>query len=168
MIGKKLPFTKEQIEKITAEYPTPFHIYDEKGMRAYARMFNDAFSWNEGFKEYYAIKAAPNPFLMKLLRKEGLGIDCSSMAELVLAERTGMRGEEIMFTSNDTPAEEFRKAAELGAIINLDDIEHIDYLEKHAASQLISLGTIPEPEGRQHHHRESGRIEVWFYTRTAF
>ncbi len=140
MIGKKLPFTKEQIEKITAEYPTPFHIYDEKGMRAYARMFNDAFSWNEGFKEYYAIKAAPNPFLMKLLRKEGLGIDCSSMAELVLAERTGMRGEEIMFTSNDTPAEEFRKAAELGAIINLDDIEHIDYLEKHAGlPELICL-----------------------------
>ena len=140
MIGKKLPFTKEQIEKITAEYPTPFHIYDEKGMRAYARMFNEAFSWNEGFKEYYAIKAAPNPFLMKLLRKEGLGIDCSSMAELVLAERTGMRGEEIMFTSNDTPAEEFRKAAELGAIINLDDIKHIDYLEKQAGlPELICL-----------------------------
>jgi diaminopimelate decarboxylase len=140
MIGKKLPFTKEQIEKITAEYPTPFHIYDEKGMRAYARRFNEAFSWNEGFKEYYAIKAAPNPFVMKLLRKEGLGIDCSSMAELVLAERTGMRGEEIMFTSNDTPAEEFRKAAELGAIINLDDIKHIDYLEKHAGlPELICL-----------------------------
>lgn len=140
MIGKKLPFTKEQIEQITKIYPTPFHIYDEKGMLAYARKFNEAFSWNEGFKEYYAIKAAPNPFLMKLLRKEGLGIDCSSLAELVLAERMGMRGEEIMFTSNDTPAEEFRKAVELGAIINLDDIKHIDYLEKHAGlPELICL-----------------------------
>jgi len=132
MIGKKLPFTKEQIEKVTEKYPTPFHIYHEKGMIEYARKFNAAFSWNEGFKEYYAIKAAPNPFLMKLLRKEGLGIDCSSMAELVLAERLGMRGEEIMFSSNDTPAEEFQKAAELGAIINLDDIKHIEYLEKTA------------------------------------
>jgi diaminopimelate decarboxylase len=140
MIGKKLPFTKEQIEQITETYPTPFHIYDEKGMIAYARKFNEAFSWNEGFKEYYAIKAAPNPFLMKLLRKEGLGIDCSSMAELVLAERLGMRGEEIMFTSNDTPAEEFRKATELGAIINLDDIKHIEYLEKHVGlPQLVCL-----------------------------
>lgn len=140
MIGKKLPFTKEQIEQISKTYPTPFHIYDEKGMTAYARKFNEAFSWNEGFKEYYAIKAAPNPFLMKLLRKEGLGIDCSSMAELVLAERVGMRGEEIMFTSNDTPAEEFRKARELGAIINLDDIKHIEYLEEHAGlPDLICL-----------------------------
>jgi diaminopimelate decarboxylase len=140
MIGKKLPFTKEQIEQIIKTYPTPFHIYDEKGMIAYARKFNEAFSWNEGFKEYYAIKAAPNPFLMKLLRKEGLGIDCSSLAELVLAERVGMRGEEIMFTSNDTPAEEFKKAAELGAIINLDDIKHIEYLEKHAGlPELICL-----------------------------
>ncbi len=132
MIGKKLPFTKAQIEEIAKTYPTPFHLYDEKGILAYVRKFNEAFSWNEGFKEYYAIKAAPNPFLMKLLRKEGLGIDCSSMAELVLAERVGMRGEEIMFTSNDTPAEEYEKAAGLGAIINLDDISHIPYLEKHA------------------------------------
>jgi len=140
MIGKKLPFTKEQIEQIIKTYPTPFHIYDEKGMIEYARRFNGAFSWNEGFKEYYAIKSAPNPFLMKLLRKEGLGIDCSSMAELVLAERVGMRGEEIMFTSNDTPAAEFKKAMELGAVINLDDVKHIEYLEKHAGlPELICL-----------------------------
>lgn len=132
MIGKKLPFTKEQIEQIIEKHPTPFHIYDEKGMVEYARKFNEAFSWNEGFKEYYAIKAAPNPFLMKLLRKEGFGIDCSSMAELVLAEKLGMRGEEIMFTSNDTPAYEYQKAVELGAIINLDDISHINFLETHA------------------------------------
>ncbi|MFV0377331.1 MAG: diaminopimelate decarboxylase family protein [Mangrovibacterium sp.] len=132
MIGKKLPFTKEQIEKIIETHPTPFHIYDEKGMMEYARYFNEAFAWNEGFKEYYAIKAAPNPYLMKLLRGQNFGIDCSSMAELVLAERLGMRGDEIMFTSNDTPAYEFQKAIELGAIINLDDISHIDFLEQVA------------------------------------
>jgi diaminopimelate decarboxylase len=131
MRGKKLPFSKEQLESIIANYPTPFHLYDEKGMVEFARYFNECFSWNEGFKEYYAIKAAPNPYLMKLLYQQGFGIDCSSLAELVLAERVGLRGEEIMFTSNDTPAEEFQKAMELGAIINLDDISHIDYIEKH-------------------------------------
>lgn len=140
MREKKLPFDKEKLEQITEKHPTPFHIYDEKGMLDYAKKFTDAFSWNEGFKEYYAIKAAPNPFLMKLLRKQGFGIDCSSMAELLLAEKLGMRGEEIMFTSNDTPAYEFQKAKELGAIINLDDIKHIEYLEKHAGlPELISF-----------------------------
>ncbi|MBN2484667.1 MAG: diaminopimelate decarboxylase [Bacteroidales bacterium] len=132
MKGKHIPFTKEQIEKIIEAHPTPFHIYDEKRMVEYARYFIDSFSWNKGFKEYYAIKAAPNPYLMKILWQQGFGIDCSSMAELVLAEKLGMRGEEIMFTSNDTPAEEFQKAVELGAIINLDDISHIDFLEKVA------------------------------------
>lgn len=132
MSEKKLPFSQEKLKEIIALYPTPFHLYDEKGMREYARRFNEAFSWNNGFKEYYAIKAAPNPYLMKILRKEGFGIDCSSMAELELAERLGMRGDEIMFTSNDTPAYEFLKARELNAIINLDDISHIAYLEKHA------------------------------------
>lgn len=127
---KALPFTKEQIEKIIESYPTPFHIYDEKGIVEYARYFRNSFSWNEGFKEFYAIKAAPNPFLMKVLRNEGFGIDCSSMAELVFAEKLGMRGEEIMFTSNDTPAYEYEKAVELGAVINLDDISHIDFLEE--------------------------------------
>src|ERR1035437_9995757 len=132
MTEKLLPFTKEKLEEIIEKYPTPFHIYDEKAIRAYARKFLKAFSWNEGFKEYYAIKAAPNPYLMKILQSEGFGIDCSSLAELELAERVGMRGEEIMFTSNDTPAEEFVTAKQLGAIINLDDISHIAYLEKHA------------------------------------
>jgi diaminopimelate decarboxylase len=132
MKGKTLPFSKEQLEKIIEKTPTPFHIYDEKGMIEYARYFNQCFDWNEGFKEYYAIKAAPNPYLMKILRKEGFGIDCSSMAELAIAEKVGLRGEEIMFTSNDTPAEEYKKAIELGAIINLDDISHIDYLDKNA------------------------------------
>jgi len=132
MEGKTLPFSKEQIEEIITKYPTPFHIYDEKRMVEYARYFNQCFEWNEGFKEFYAIKAAPNPYLMKILKKEGFGIDCSSMAELVLAEKVGMRGEEIMFTSNDTPAEEYKKAIELGAIINLDDISHIDFLKECA------------------------------------
>jgi diaminopimelate decarboxylase len=130
MNEKKIPFTKEELKVITEKYPTPFHIYDELGMREYARKFIHAFSWNPGFKEYYAIKSAPNPFLMKILRQEGFGIDCSSMAELVLAEKVGMRGEEIMFTSNDTPAYEYQKAIELGAIINLDDFGHIKYLEE--------------------------------------
>lgn len=130
MSEKKIPFTKEEITAIAEKYPTPFHIYDEKGMREYARKFVQAFSWNPGFKEYYAIKSAPNPYLMKILRQEGFGIDCSSMAELVLAEKVGMRGEEIMFTSNDTPAYEYQKAIELGAIINLDDFGHIKYLEE--------------------------------------
>jgi diaminopimelate decarboxylase len=130
MNNKTLPFSSEEIAKIAEKYPTPFHIYDEKGMREYARKFVSAFSWNPGFKEYYAIKSAPNPFLMKILRQEGFGIDCSSMAELVLAEKVGLRGEEIMFTSNDTPAYEYQKAIELGAIINLDDFAHISFLEE--------------------------------------
>jgi diaminopimelate decarboxylase len=132
MIEKKLPFSKEQLEKILEKYPTPFHIYDEKGIRNFARKFNNAFSWNTGFKEFYAIKACPNPYLMKILKNEGFGIDCSSMAELELAEKIGMRGEDIFFSSNDTPMEEYIKARKLGAIINLDDISHIPLIEKHA------------------------------------
>lgn len=131
MTAKQLPFSKQQIEKIIEQYPTPFHIYDEKGIREYARKFIKAFSWNPGFKEFYAIKSAPNPFLMKIMRQEGFGIDCSSIAELLLAEKLGMKGDEIMFTSNDTPAYEYKKAVDLGAIINLDDISHIEYLEKN-------------------------------------
>ena len=131
MTEKKLPFTKETLEKIIEKYPTPFHIYDEAGMRSYAKRFVKAFSWNEGFKEYYAIKAAPNPYLMKILRQEGFGIDCSSIAELEIAEKVGMSGDEIMFTSNDTPAYEYKKAIALGAIINLDDISHIQYLDEN-------------------------------------
>jgi len=128
---KQIPFSKKQIEKIIEQTPTPFHIYDEKGIREYARKFTRTFSWNPGFKEYYAIKSAPNPYLMKIMREEGFGIDCSSMAELMIAEKLGMKGDEIMFTSNDTPAYEYKKAIQLGAIINLDDISHIEYLEKN-------------------------------------
>lgn len=128
---KQIPFSKKQIEKIIEKTPTPFHIYDEKGIREYARKFLKAFSWNPGFREYYAIKSAPNPYLMKIMKEEGFGIDCSSYAELVIAEKLGMSGDEIMFTSNDTPVYEYKKAIELGAIINLDDISHIEYLEKN-------------------------------------
>ena len=131
MAKKSVPFTKARLEKIINTYPTPFHIYDEKAIRDNARKFKDAFSWNEGFKEFFAIKAAPNPYLMKILHKEGYGADCSSLAELILAQKTGVAGEEIMFSSNDTPAEEFQMARKLKAIINLDDISHIAYLEKY-------------------------------------
>lgn len=126
-----MPFTKEQLEEITKKYPTPFYIYDEKGIKDYADYFVSNFSWNNGFKEYFAVKALPNPYIMKILHQKGFGADCSSMAELLLAEKVGMRGDEIMFTSNDTPAGEYQKAIDLGAIINLDDITHIDYIEKH-------------------------------------
>lgn len=125
---RRLPFTKEKLEEIASVWPTPFHIYDAKAIRENAKRLRRAFSWNKGFREYFAVKAAPNPHLMTLLKEFDFGSDCSSMAELVLAERVGNTGEAIMFTSNDTPAEEFRKAWELGAIINLDDITHWDFL----------------------------------------
>lgn len=127
---KKLPFSESELKDIVSKYPTPFHIYDERGVCNFVTDFLDKFSWNEGFKEFYAIKACPNPHLMKLMHSMGLGIDCSSMAELVLAEKLGITGEEIMFTSNDTPDYEFKKAVELGAIINLDDISHIDFIDE--------------------------------------
>lgn len=131
MVGKKLPFTKKKLDEIAEQYPTPFHIYDEKGIRANARRLLQAFEWNHGFKEYFAVKATPNPFILKILKAEGFGTDCSSLPELVLSEKVGIVGEEIMFSSNDTPADEFLKARKLGAIINLDDISHIPFLEKN-------------------------------------
>ena len=134
---KTLPFTNDQLEAIAREYPTPFHIYDEKAIRANARRLKSAFAWNKGFHEYFAVKAAPNPHLMQILREEGFGSDCSSMAELVLAKAVGNVGEDIMFTSNDTPDAEFQKAKELGAIINLDDITHIAAVER-------ACGSLPE------------------------
>ncbi len=129
----KKPFiTLEQIKEITKDYPTPFHIYDEKGIRENARRLKEAFSWNKGFKEYFAIKATPNPYIIKILHEEGCGVDCSSYTELMLAEALNITGEEIMFSSNATPAEEFVKARELDAYINLDDFTHIDFLDKVA------------------------------------
>ena len=139
MTKKTTPFTAAQLEQIAAQHPTPFHIYDEKAIRANARRLKAAFAWNKGFREFFAVKAAPNPHLMALLREEGFGSDCSSMAELVLAEAVGNVGESIMFTSNDTPAEEFRRAFELGAIINLDDITHLPFLEKALDGKLPDL-----------------------------
>ena len=127
----KKPFvTLEQLQEITKSYPTPFHIYDEKGIRENARNLNKAFAWNKGFKEYFAVKATPNPYIINILKEEGCGLDCSSLTELMMAEALNCSGEDIMFSSNATPAEEFEKAAELKAIINLDDYTHIDYLEK--------------------------------------
>lgn len=132
MSQKNLPFSLDQIKKVIEQYPTPFHIYDEKAMRENAKIITKAFAWNQGFKEYYAVKAAPNPYLMKILKTEGFGSDCSSLPEMVLSEKLGIVGEDIMFTSNNTPDYEYKKARELGAIINLDDISHLSYLEMHA------------------------------------
>lgn len=135
---KKEPFvTKEQIEELVKKYPTPFHLYDEKGIRENARKVYKAFSWNKGFKEYFAVKATPNPFLLKILKEEGCGTDCSSLTELMMSDVCGFKGHEIMFSSNDTPAEDFKLADQLGAIINLDDISHIEFLEN-------VIGKIPE------------------------
>lgn len=127
----KKPFvTKEKLEEIIRQYPTPFHLYDEKGIRENVKELYEAFSWNKGYREYFAVKATPNPFLIKILNEYGCGTDCSSMTELMLSEAIGVQGHSIMFSSNDTPLAEFRKAAELGAIINLDDITHIEKVEE--------------------------------------
>jgi diaminopimelate decarboxylase len=147
MVDKTLPFTREQMERIVEQYPTPFHIYDEKAIRENARRLLRAFSWVPGFKEYFAVKALPNPHMVKLLKEEGFGTDCSSLAELVLSGRVGIKDEDIMFTSNDTPAEEYIKARELGAVINLDDITHIPFLEKHCGlPEILSFRFNPGPE----------------------
>jgi len=130
MTEKIFPLSKEELEEITRTYPTPFHLYDERAIRQNIRHLQQCFSWNPGFKEYFAVKATPNPYLLSIMKQEGLGTDCSSLPELLLSEKAGITGEEIMFTSNDTPAEEFIKARELGALINLDDISHIDYLDQ--------------------------------------
>lgn len=132
MQTKTLPFTRDFIENLTKTYPTPFYIYDERTLRRQARLFNEAFAWNEGFKEFFAVKANPNPALLEIFREEGLGGDCSSLPELLLCKRVGIMGEDIMFTSNNTPAAEFVKARELGAIINLDDITHFPFLLENA------------------------------------
>ena len=134
---QKKPFVSlEKLREINAVYPTPFHLYNEAGIRRTALDVKEAFSWNKGFREYYAVKACPNPFILKILKEEGCGVDCASMSELKIAEALGFRGEEIMFSSNETPAAEYEYARRLGAIINLDDITHIDFLAAH--------GGIPE------------------------
>ncbi len=146
MTKKTLPFTKTQIKKIIKSYPTPFHVYDEKAIRKNARNLLKTFSWNKGFKEFFAVKACPNPYILKILKEEGFGADCSSLPELLLAEKAGILGENIMFSSNETPAREYKKAMELGAIINLDDITHLKYLEKNAGlPKLICFRYNPGP-----------------------
>lgn len=132
MSQKTFPLNKEQLEAVIAKYPTPFHIYDEKAIRANIRALQQAFAWAPRFREQFAVKALPNPRILQILHEEGAGTDNSSLAELVLSEAAGFKGEEILLTSNDTPADEFQKAIELGAIINLDDLSHLDYLEQNA------------------------------------
>ena len=127
----KKPFVGlDKVKEIAAVYPTPFHLYDKKGIEDNAKELFDAFGWNKGFKEYFAVKATPNPAIIKLLKGLGCGVDCSSMTELMMAEKLGFKGDEIMFSSNETPAAEYVYAKKLGAIINLDDITHIEFLEK--------------------------------------
>lgn len=133
---KTLPFDKAKLAEIVKQFPTPFHIYDEAGIIKNLKRLNAAFAWNEGFKEYFAVKATPNPEIMKILKCEGCGMDCSSYTELMLSEAVGITGHDIMFSANAMPAEDFEYASRLGAIINLDDITHIEFLEQH--------GGIPE------------------------
>ena len=146
MNKKTLPFTKQEMSEIIKSYPTPFHIYDENAIRQNARNFLKAFGKLNGFKQYFAVKALPNPHILRILHEEGFGVDCSSLPELMLAEKVGIVGEEIMFSSNDTPSNEFIKAKELGAIINLDDISHIESLEESAGiPKVICLRYNPGP-----------------------
>ena len=127
---------KEQLEKIAAQFPTPFYLYDEKGIRENVRKLQKAFAWNSGFREYFAVKATPNPVILKIMKEEGCGVDCSSLTELMLSDAVGFHGQNIMFSSNETPPEEFELAKKLGALINLDDFTHIDFLK--------SIAGIPE------------------------
>ena len=134
---KKTPFvTLEKVQEITKTIPTPFHIYDEAGIRANVRALREAFSWNKGFKEYFAVKATPNPYILKLLHEEGCGCDCATYTELLLAEAVGITGRDIMFSSNVTPEKDMRKARQMGAYINLDDATYVDF--------LAGLGPVPE------------------------
>ena len=135
---KKVPFvTLEKLQEITSQFPTPFHLYDEKGIRENAKAVKEAFAWNKGFKEYFAVKATPNPFLIQILQEYGCGCDCSSMTELMMSKAIGCKEGDVMFSSNDTPDEEFKYANEIGGIINLDDITHIESVEK-------AVGYIPK------------------------
>ena len=146
-MSRTLPFSKEEIREINKKHPTPFHLYDGKAIEDNARYFMNAFDWAPGgFRNYFAVKALPNPHILKMLHDLGMGADCSSLPELILAEKAGMKGEEIMFTSNDTPMEEYEKALEMGAVINLDDISHLEPLEKGPGlPELICFRYNPGP-----------------------
>ncbi len=144
----KKPFvTKEVVEDIASHYPTPFHIYDEKGIRENVMNLKKAFSWNKGFKEYFAVKANPNPFLINILREYGCGCDCSSKPELMISKTVGAVGDDIMFSSNDTPIDEFKYCNDLGGIINLDDITHISAVEKSCGSLPKKMSCRYNPGG---------------------
>ena len=134
---KKIPFlTLEKAKEIREQIPTPFYVYDEAGIRANARLLKAAFSWNPGFREYFAVKATPNPFLLKILHEEGCGCDCATYTELLLSEAVGITGHDVIFSSNDTPALDMRKARDMGVYINLDDATYVDF--------LASMGPVPE------------------------
>ncbi len=146
MTEKRLPFNRSQIERIIKDHPTPFHIYDEGAIRKNARALKEAFSWAPGFTEFYAVKACPNPHILAVMRDEGFGTDSSSLPELVMSERTGITGEKVMFSSNNTPAEEYVHARKMGAVINLDDISHIQFLERAAGlPEILSFRFNPGP-----------------------
>ena len=135
---KKVPFvTKEQLDEIVKKYPTPFHLYDEKGIRENARKVYKAFSWNKGFKEYFAVKATPNPAILQIMKEEGCGLDCATKVELMMAKACGFTGHDVMFSSNVTPANEYAYAKDMGVIINFDDITHLKYFEEN-------VGEFPE------------------------
>lgn len=145
-MAKLLPFTKAAIESLVAQHSTPFYLYDEQGIRETARRLIAAFSWNQEFKEFFAVKATPNPHILSLLKEEGCGADCSSLPELFLAERAGISGEDIMFSSNDTPIEEFKRAKEMGTLINLDALEHLEYIKRHIGlPEFLSFRYNPGP-----------------------
>ena len=156
---QKLPFcSAEKLHEIAALYPTPFHLYDERGIRETARRVQAAFSWNAGFREHFAVKANPNPYILSVLKSEGCGVDCASITELMLAKAVGFEGEEIMFSSNMTPAEDYVYARKLGAIINLDDITHIEFLKKngrHPGKDLPALQSRRRIAHWQHLHGAS-------------
>ncbi len=139
MSDKTLPFDLAKLQEITKTYPTPFHLYDEAGIRRTAQALNQAYDWSPGYINHFAVKATPNPYIMEILKDEGMGADASSLPELMLAEAVGLRGEQIMFTSNNTAPEEYQKAYELGAVINLDDINQIDVLEKALGGKFPDL-----------------------------
>ena len=168
---EKKPFvTREQLEEIKKTYPTPFHLYDEKGIRENGERLMRAFSWNKGFREYFAVKATPNPFVIDILKKLGCGVDCSSLTELMMAKAMKYDGEKIMFSSNDTPPEEFKMAAELGAIINLDDFTHIDFLEDdrlYSRDDQLPLQSGRTVQDQQRYHGQPRRCEIRYDNRAV-
>jgi len=144
---EEFPWTEEQIVDIAKRFPTPFHIYDEQGIRNTVRGLNAAFSWCPGFKNHFAVKATPNPHILKVLQEEGCGVDCSSVTELVLSEKMGFTGEQVMFTSNNTPIKEFAQAKKMGALVNLDDLSHVEFLHRELGlPELVSFRYNPGPE----------------------